>query len=57
MKELEELERKIKEELALIRNKETKSANDYYNYEKLQEKLRKVNSVKIYLKEMNISEL
>ena len=53
MEELKELKIKITEELETIRNKKTKNANDFYNYEQLQKKLREIYNVMIYLKEMN----
>lgn len=56
MKDLQELYEQIVERLHEIRNKENKTANEKYEYEQLQLKLRKVDDVMIYIKRMKEKE-
>lgn len=52
MEDLKELEEKIIDRLNEIRNKENKTLNEKEEYKQLQIKLRKIDSVMIYIKEM-----
>lgn len=56
MKDLKELESKIIERLDEIRNYTHKTANEKYEYTQLQEKLREIHDVMIYIKRMKEKE-
>ena len=53
MEDLKKLQDIIENRLQEIRNKESKTLNEREEYKELQEKLRKVESVMIMIKEMN----
>lgn len=52
MKEIKVLEEKLIERLEKIRDKEKKTLNDKEEYKKIQEKLRQVHNVMIWIKEI-----
>jgi hypothetical protein len=52
MEDLKELEEKIIDRLNEIRNKGNKTANEIYEYTQLQDKLKEIHNVMIYIKRM-----
>lgn len=56
MEDLKELENKIIERLNEIRSYTHKTANEKYEYTQLQEKLRKIHDVMIYIQRMKEKE-